>query len=72
MFNRKVEKRKIDIDEDLLSALKQMDRIDKKLLLVFDAEKFVNVLSVGDIQKSHFRKCSFRFFGKTSVNGMNT
>ncbi len=52
MLEGKVEKRKIDIDEDLLSALKQMDKIDKKLLLVFDAEKFINVLSVGDIQRA--------------------
>jgi len=52
MLEGKVEKRKIDINEDLLSALKQMDKIDKKLLLVFDAEKFVNVLSVGDIQRA--------------------
>lgn len=52
MFYRKVKKRKIDIGEDLLSALKQMDKIDKKLLLVFNGDNFLNVLSVGDIQRA--------------------
>jgi dTDP-glucose pyrophosphorylase len=48
----KIEPRRIDQKTSLLLALKQMDKIDKKLLFVFDAEKFVNVLSVGDIQRA--------------------
>ncbi len=42
----------ISVKKDLLSALKQMDGINKKLLLVFDNKKFVNVLSIGDIQRA--------------------
>lgn len=36
----------------LLQALKKMDQIDKKLLLVFDEDKFVGLLSAGDIQRA--------------------
>ena len=52
MFNNKIQQRKIDLQATILSALKQMDKIDKKLLLVFDSKMFVNVLSVGDIQRA--------------------
>ena len=36
----------------LLEALKQMDTVDKKLLFVFNRERFVNILSIGDIQRA--------------------
>lgn len=36
----------------LLEALKKMDQIDKKLLLVFDLQKFVGLVSAGDIQRA--------------------
>ena len=52
MFEAKIQQRKIDLRTTILSALKQMDKIDKKLLLVFDKEKFVNILSIGDIQRA--------------------
>ncbi len=52
MDELKIENRKIKLEKSILSALKQMDEIDKKLLLVFDGDKFVNVLSVGDIQRA--------------------
>lgn len=48
----KIKYRIIDQNANLLDALKQMDAIDKKLLLVFDESKFVNILSVGDIQRA--------------------
>ncbi len=52
MQNKKAIQRKILIKASLLEALKLMDIIDKKLLLVFDEKRFVNVLSVGDIQRA--------------------
>lgn len=55
MQKEKVEVRKLDINSSLLSALKQMDKIDKKLLLVFDGDLFISVLSVGDIQRAILR-----------------
>lgn len=40
-----------DIDI-ILNALKKMDIVEKKLLLVFQEERFLNVLSIGDIQRA--------------------
>ena len=50
--NNKIDKRKININSKILEALKQMDLIDKKLLLVFNKDKFVNILSIGDVQRA--------------------
>jgi dTDP-glucose pyrophosphorylase len=44
--------RNIKPDETLLEALKQMDAIDKKLLIVVKNDTFVSLLSVGDIQRA--------------------
>ena len=48
----KIKDRKIELNEKILYALKQMDRIDKKLLLVFKKDKFINILSIGDLQRA--------------------
>ena len=42
----------IQNSESMIKALKQMDLIKRKLLLVFDQSKFVNVLSIGDVQRA--------------------
>lgn len=47
-----IDNRKIPLNSTLTDALSQMDKIDKKLLLVFNAESFVNILSIGDIQRA--------------------
>lgn len=44
--------RVIEPDNTLLDALKQMDKLDKKLLLVIRNEKFMGLLSIGDIQRA--------------------
>ena len=44
--------RDIDINTSMLQALKKMDDINKKLLLVFKKRKFVSLLSIGDIQRA--------------------
>lgn len=49
---KKLKNRIISKESKLLFALKQMDRIDKKLLFVFDKDHFINILSVGDIQRA--------------------
>ncbi|MCD4698882.1 MAG: nucleotidyltransferase family protein [Bacteroidales bacterium] len=54
----KIKNRIIQKDAVLLFAFKQMDKIDKKLLLVFDSEKFINILSVGDIQRAIIKNIS--------------
>ncbi len=35
----------------MVSALKQMDELDRKLLIVFNGEKYFGLLSIGDIQR---------------------
>jgi dTDP-glucose pyrophosphorylase/predicted transcriptional regulator len=44
--------RVIDPDKSLIDALKQMDKLDKKLLIVSKNEKFIGLLSIGDIQRA--------------------
>ncbi len=44
--------RKINPSATILDALKVMDLLDKKLLIVLDGSKFIGVLSAGDIQRA--------------------
>ncbi|WP_425659658.1 nucleotidyltransferase family protein [Tenacibaculum ascidiaceicola] len=39
-------------ETSLIKAMKQMDLLDKKSLLVFEEDKFINILSIGDIQRA--------------------
>lgn len=48
----KIEVLKISKNSTLIKAMKQMDDLDKKSLLVFDENKFVNIVSIGDIQRA--------------------
>ena len=42
----------INSNQTILSALRQMDAHGKKLLVVFENNKFISLLSVGDIQRT--------------------
>lgn len=44
--------RTIEADATLLDAMKKMDFLDKKLLLVLNGEKFGGLISIGDIQRA--------------------
>lgn len=44
--------RTIQVTSTLLEALKKMDVLDKKLLIVLETEKFEGLLSAGDIQRA--------------------
>ena len=48
-------KRVINKDKSLLLALKQMDAEEVKLLLVFEADRFLGILTIGDIQRAIIR-----------------
>lgn len=50
--------RTINKEDSLLDALKKMDLIDKKLLIVMDSDKFAGLLSAGDIQRAIIRNKS--------------
>lgn len=51
-LREKISKRIIQFDATLLMALKQMDSIERKLLLVFRNGTYINLLSIGDIQRA--------------------
>jgi dTDP-glucose pyrophosphorylase len=44
--------RVIDVKSSLLDALKKMDELAKKLLIVIDNNSYIGLLSVGDIQRA--------------------
>ena len=48
----KIGNRRILADENLLTALKQMDVQKVKMLFVFNKELFVSILTIGDIQRA--------------------
>ena len=51
----RVLKRMIDKNCSLLHALKQMDAEEVKLLLVFESDRFLGILTIGDIQRAIIR-----------------
>jgi len=51
-MNSQFKSRVIHIDASIMDALKLMDKIDKKLLLIIDENKFIGLLSAGDIQRA--------------------
>lgn len=51
-IQNKILELRIQKSDSMIKALKQMDLAEKKLLLVFDNKNFVNVISIGDIQRA--------------------
>lgn len=47
----KIERYSIQKEDNILYAIRKMDENGKKLLMVFDGEKFAGLLSIGDIQR---------------------
>ncbi len=52
MINKKIEVLLIDVNKRILDALKQMNAIGFKLLIVTKDNKYFSLLSIGDIQRS--------------------
>lgn len=48
----KIASRSVDSTTSLLDALRRMDRLDKKLLIVLKDKRFHSLVSVGDIQRA--------------------
>jgi dTDP-glucose pyrophosphorylase/CBS domain-containing protein len=44
--------RVIQANMTIIDAMKKMDTIDKKSLLVFDKDRFINIVTIGDIQRA--------------------
>lgn len=53
-----IENRSIRISSPIIQSLKEMDEKKVKLLLVFDGDKFVSILTIGDIQRAIIRGVS--------------
>ena len=51
-MDQKIRQLLISQNATILAALKQMDNIRCKLLIVYDNPKYINLLSIGDIQRS--------------------
>jgi len=51
-LKNKIDKIIIDKNDSILLALKKMDEVKKKLLLVFDQNDFFSLISIGDIQRA--------------------
>jgi dTDP-glucose pyrophosphorylase len=57
--SNQIEERSISPNESILNALKKMDLINKKLLLVIDQDRFIGLLSIGDIQRAIIANIDF-------------
>lgn len=52
MMQNKIQKRFIDINKTILNALQIMDKNHVKSLLVFNLEKFISLITIGDLQRA--------------------
>lgn len=50
-----IKKYSISIDATILMALRQMDEVYKKMLFVFNNDKFYSILTIGEIQRAIIR-----------------
>lgn len=53
-----IKKYSITIDASILIALRQMDEVHKKMLFVFDNDKFYSILTIGEIQRAIIQNIS--------------
>lgn len=51
----KISNRVIGVDETIINAMKKMDKEGVKLLFVFEDDKFLGILTIGDIQRAIIR-----------------
>ncbi len=51
-IQEKIKQLSIDIDSPVLQAIRQMDRVDMKLLIVTRDDKYFSLVSIGDIQRA--------------------
>ena len=54
-MNTKIQDLTIGLKDTIASALRQMDRINQKLLIVIENDKYYSMLSIGDIQRAIIR-----------------
>lgn len=54
----KIQDKIIGVSDTIISALKKMDGHRTKLVFVFDGDKFISILTIGDIQRAIIRHSS--------------
>ncbi|MHB2155797.1 nucleotidyltransferase family protein [Calditrichota bacterium GD2] len=57
--NREFEQLKIDWNESMLQAIRKMDRLKRKLLIVTRKDEFYSLISIGDIQRAIIKNIPF-------------
>lgn len=62
-----IENRSIRISSSIIQSLKLMDTKKVKLLLVFDGDKFLSILTIGDIQRAIIPSAHFSLLFPASV-----
>lgn len=50
-----IQKFTIQVDATILEAMRQMDRVQRKMLLAFEQERFYSILTIGEIQRAIIR-----------------
>ena len=58
-FKQRIQNRKIDSNASIIQALKAMDESHSKSLIVFKADDFLGLITVGDIQRAIIANYSF-------------
>ena len=58
MYNSKIKKILIDPSYTILQTIKKMDEIDKKILLIVKNQKYIGLVSIGDIQRAMLKSIS--------------
>ena len=64
-MNNQVQSLCVNQSDSILSALKRMDEISRKLLIVINEEKYVRLISIGDIQRAIIKGISLDLPVKT-------
>ena len=52
IYNNKIQSRIIQSKSTIIECLKKMDFLRVKLLLVFENDKYIGVVSIGDLQRA--------------------
>ena len=60
--NNKIRELLISSQKTIGDALKQMDQIKRKLLIVIENDKFKGLLSIGDIQRGIIKGIDIRIY----------
>jgi len=58
----------IQCNASILDALKQMDRVHKKMLLVFDQQRFYSIVTIGEMQRAIIRNVALTSPIKSIIN----